>query len=128
MCPDHSRPPLWCIIFTSSAHWLSYTEYIMRKLSIIHLVNQNSFILSLLLLLSQFLSANVCVIFYIDLFYAGSTNLHGIRADILLGKNHTKLFLQVPKIEDSGKMEFSKEFILTPYNLFAWKEKMIMHI
>jgi hypothetical protein len=25
-------------------------------------------------------------------------------------------------------MEFSKEFMLTPYNLFAWKEKMIMHI
>jgi hypothetical protein len=36
--------------------------------------------------------------------------------------------LQVPKIEESGKMEFSKEFILTPYNYFAWKEKMIMHI
>jgi hypothetical protein len=25
-------------------------------------------------------------------------------------------------------MEFPKEFILTPYNLFAWKEKMIMHL
>jgi hypothetical protein len=25
-------------------------------------------------------------------------------------------------------MEFPKEFILTPYNFFAWKEKMIMHI
>jgi hypothetical protein len=25
-------------------------------------------------------------------------------------------------------MEFPKEFILTPYNLFASKEKMIMHI
>jgi hypothetical protein len=25
-------------------------------------------------------------------------------------------------------MEFPKEFILTPYNLFAWKEKMIVHI
>jgi hypothetical protein len=25
-------------------------------------------------------------------------------------------------------MEFPKEFILTPYNLFAWKEKMIIHI
>jgi hypothetical protein len=46
----------------------------------------------------------------------------------MLGKRHTKLFLQVPKIEDNGKMEFPKEFILTPYNLFAWKEKMIMHL
>jgi hypothetical protein len=36
--------------------------------------------------------------------------------------------LQVPKIEDNGKMEFPKEFILTPYNLFEWKEKMVMHI
>jgi hypothetical protein len=25
-------------------------------------------------------------------------------------------------------MEFSKEIMLTPYNYFAWKEKMIMHI
>jgi hypothetical protein len=25
-------------------------------------------------------------------------------------------------------MEFPKEFILTPYNFFVWKEKMIMHI
>jgi hypothetical protein len=36
--------------------------------------------------------------------------------------------LQVPKIEDNGKMEFPKGFILTPYNFFAWKEKMIMHL
>jgi hypothetical protein len=46
----------------------------------------------------------------------------------LLGKIHTRLFLQVPKIEDSEKMEFPKEFILTPYNFFAWKEKMIVHL
>jgi hypothetical protein len=25
-------------------------------------------------------------------------------------------------------MEFPKEFILTPYNFFAWKEKMIVHL
>jgi hypothetical protein len=36
--------------------------------------------------------------------------------------------LQVSKIEDSGKMEFPKEFILTPYNLFAWKENIIIHL
>jgi hypothetical protein len=45
-----------------------------------------------------------------------------------LGKRHTRFFLQVPKIEDNGKMEFPKEFILTPYNFFAWKEKMIVHL
>jgi hypothetical protein len=63
-----------------------------------------------------------------DLFCEGSTNLHGIRVDILLGKTHTKLFLQVLKIEDSRKMEVPKEFIFTPYNLFAWKENMIIHL
>jgi hypothetical protein len=100
----------------------------MCKLSIIHLVNENSSILSLLLLFSSIFSATVYVNSQLDLLCAGSTHLHGIRADGLLGKRHTKLFLQVPKIEDNGKMEFPKEFILTPYNFFAWKEKMIMHI
>jgi hypothetical protein len=37
-------------------------------------------------------------------------------------------FLQVQKIEDNGKMEFQKEFILTPYNYFAWKEKIAIHL
>jgi hypothetical protein len=60
--------------------------------------------------------------------YAGSTHLHDIRADGLLGKIQTILFLQVPKIEDNGKMEFPKEFILTPYNFFAWMDKMIVHL
>jgi hypothetical protein len=36
--------------------------------------------------------------------------------------------LQVPKIEDNEKMEFPKEFILTTYNYFAWKERIIMHL
>jgi hypothetical protein len=36
--------------------------------------------------------------------------------------------LQVQKIEDSEKMEFQKEFILTPYNYFAWKEKIDIHL
>jgi hypothetical protein len=34
----------------------------------------------------------------------------------------------VSNIEDSRKMEFPKEFILTPYNFFAWKEKRIVHL
>jgi hypothetical protein len=25
-------------------------------------------------------------------------------------------------------MEFPKELILTPYNLFAWKDRMVMHL
>jgi hypothetical protein len=70
----------------------------------------------------------VCIIVYIDLFYAGSTHLHGIRADELLSKGYTKTFLQVQKIEDSRKMEFQKEFILTPYSYFSWKEKIAIHI
>jgi hypothetical protein len=36
--------------------------------------------------------------------------------------------LQVQKIEDNGKMEFQKEFILTAYNYFAWKEKISIHL
>ena len=39
-----------------------------------------------------------------------------------------QFFLQVQKIEDNGKMDFQKEFILTPYNYFAWKEKIAIHI
>ena len=128
VCLDHSRPPLWHIGFFSSAHWLSYTKYIMCKLSFIRLVNENSSILSLLLLLSQFLSANVCGIFYLYLFYVGSTHLNGIRVIGLLRKSYTKIVLQVQKIEDSGKMDFPKEFILTPYNYFSWKEKIVIHL
>jgi hypothetical protein len=92
------------------------------------MVNENSSILSLLLLLSQFLSANVCGIFYIDIFCSGSTHFHCIRSDRLLSEIYTKLFLQVPKIEDNGKMEFPKEIILTCYNFFALKEKMVMDL
>jgi hypothetical protein len=55
-------------------------------------------------------------------------HLHGIRADEFLEKRHTRLFLQVPKIEDIGKMEFPKELILTPYNFFTWKDMMLMHL
>jgi hypothetical protein len=48
----------------------------MCKLFIIqNMANHNSSILSLLLL-SQILSTNVCIIVYIYLFYAGSTHLH----------------------------------------------------
>jgi hypothetical protein len=36
--------------------------------------------------------------------------------------------LQVQKIEDNNKMNFQKEFILTPYNYFAWKEKIAIHL
>jgi hypothetical protein len=43
-------------------------------------------------------------------------------------KNLHQNFLQVQKIEDSGKMEFQKEFILTPYNYFAWNEKIGIHL
>jgi hypothetical protein len=100
----------------------------MCKLSFIHLVNENSSTLSLLLLFSSIFSATMYVNSHIDLLCVGSTHLHVIRADGLLGKRHTKIFLQVPKIEDNEKMEFPKEFILTPYNFFAWKEKMIIHL
>jgi hypothetical protein len=100
----------------------------MHKLSFIHLVNENYSILSLLVLFSSILSTIVYINSQIYILCVASTHLHGIRADGLLGKRHTKLFLQAPKIEDNRKMEFPKEFILTPYNFFAWKENMIMHL
>ena len=43
-------------------------------------------------------------------------------------KNLYQNVLQVQKIEDSGKMDFPKEFILTPYNYFAWKEKIFINL
>ena len=39
-----------------------------------------------------------------------------------------QIVLQVQKVEDNGKMDFQKEFILTPYNYFAWKEKIYIHL
>jgi hypothetical protein len=80
----------------------------MCKLSFIHLVNGNSSILSLLVLFSFIFSTTVYVNSQLDILCVGSTQLHGIIADILLGKRHTKLFLQVSNIEESGKMEFPK--------------------
>jgi hypothetical protein len=70
----------------------------------------------------------VCIIVWLDIFCVGSTHLCGIRDDELLRKSYTKRKLQVQNIGDSGKMEFQKEFILTPYNYFAWKDKISIHI
>ena len=85
-------------------------------------------ILSLLLLLFPILFENVCIIAYLYILCEFSTHLHGIRDDELLSRRYPKKNLQVQKIEDSGKMEFQKEFILTPYNYFAWKEKIAIHL
>jgi hypothetical protein len=38
------------------------------------------------------------------------------------------LSLICPKSLENRKMEFPKEIILTPYNCFAWKERIIIHI
>ena len=43
-------------------------------------------------------------------------------------QNLHQFFLQVQKIEDSEKMEFQKEFILTRYNYFAWKENIAIDL
>jgi hypothetical protein len=95
------------------------------------MVNDNSFILSLLLFLSPILFSNVCIIVLIDLFCAGSTHLHGIRVDELLSKIYTKIFLQVLKIEEHRKMEsmfYSSTILLTPHNYLEWKTKIMLHI
>jgi hypothetical protein len=90
VCPNHCRPPLWRIGFSSSAHWLSYTEYIMCKLSFIHLVNENYSIISLLLLFSSIFSATVYVNSQLDLLCAGSTHLHLFLTPIVITliRNH----------------------------------------
>jgi hypothetical protein len=46
----------------------------------------------------------------------------------MLSKNLHQNFLQVQKIEDNGKMDFQKEFILRPYNYFSQKEKIGIHL
>jgi hypothetical protein len=43
-------------------------------------------------------------------------------------KKTTQKFLQVERIEDNGNMDFQKESILTPYNYFAWKERIMIHL
>jgi hypothetical protein len=64
----------------------------MCKLSFIHLVNENSSILFLLLLFSSILSPTVYDNYQLDILCGGSTLLHGIRDDILLGKIHQIIF------------------------------------
>jgi hypothetical protein len=49
----------------------------MCKLSFIHLVNENSSILSLLLLISSIFFVTVYVDSQLDIFYVGSTHLQG---------------------------------------------------
>jgi hypothetical protein len=64
----------------------------MCKLSFIHLVNENSSILSLVLLFSSIFSATVYVNSHLDLFCAGPTHLHhggnGFRGWKTLEKGH----------------------------------------
>jgi hypothetical protein len=91
-------------------------------------VNENSSILSILLLISQFISANVCSIFQLDLLCVGSTHLHGIRAEGLLSKRYTKFCFQVQKIEDNKKMDYSPKILLTPHNYLEWKPNIMLHI
>jgi hypothetical protein len=89
-------------------------------------VNDNSSIIYFLILLSPILSANVCIIVYLDLLCAASTHLHGIRFDGLLRKSYTKKNLQVQKIEDNKKMDYLPEILLTPHNYLEWKPKIIL--
>jgi hypothetical protein len=69
---------------------------------------------------------NVCIIVYLDVFCAVSTHLHGIRVDGLLSKSYTKKTLQVQKIEDNKKMDYSLEILLTPHNYLEWKPKILL--
>jgi hypothetical protein len=74
------------------------------------MVNENSSILSLLL--SQILSANVCIIVYLDLFCAASTHLHGTRADGLLSKIYTKKFCKYKRLKTAERWISKKNSFL----------------
>jgi hypothetical protein len=54
----------------------------------------------------------MCVVFSIYILCVGSIHLHGIRADRLLRKSYTKLFWQVPKIEDDEKCNSKNNSLL----------------
>jgi hypothetical protein len=131
VCPDHSRPPLWCIGFSSSVHWLSYTEYIMCKLSFIHLVNENSSILSLLLLFSSIFSATVYVNSQLDLLCAGSTHLHLRNVYISLWKRRfIHLYLWIFLVMSTyllskGIYPFALINFLNKVYIFPWQRRFI---
>jgi hypothetical protein len=63
----------------------------------------------------------VFIIVCLDLFFVVPTHLHGIRDDGLLRKSYTKLFLQLLKIEEQKKMDYSLEILLMPHNYLEWK-------
>jgi hypothetical protein len=44
----------------------------------------------------------------------------------LLRKSYTKFFLQVQKIEDNKKMDYSPKILLTPHNYLEWKPKILL--
>ena len=112
MCPDHSRPPLWCIVSCPvRTHWVIQSISSVNY-SLFTIVNENSFILSLLLLLSQFPYANVCIIVYIDLFYEDSTHLHGIIADRLLSKIYTKSFCKYKRLKTTERWNSKRNSFL----------------
>jgi hypothetical protein len=124
----------WCVsislytttmvhFFSSIAHSLIYTEYIMCKLFIIQTVNENYFILSLLLHLSPILSSNVCIIVYLDIFCAGSTHLHGIRTSGLPRKIYTKKFCRYKRLKTAERWISKKNSFLHLRTIFHGRIK-----
>jgi hypothetical protein len=49
-----------------------------------------------------------------------------MRSKRLLRKSYTKFVLQVQKIEDNKKMDYSPEILLTPHNYLEWKPKILL--
>ena len=108
----HSRPPLWWIGSPPvCTHWdiqsISCVNYSLFKT-----VNENAFILFLLLLLYPILSANVCIIVYLDLFCEISTHLHDIRANGLLRKIYTKIVCRYKRLKTAERWNSKKNSFL----------------
>ena len=84
-------------------------------------------IFSLLLHLFQF-SLQMCVSLFSQIYFVQVNTFTWYQSQCTAKQKLHQNFLQVQKIEDSEKMEFQKEFILTPYNYFSWKEKIAIHL
>ena len=114
--------------YGSLVTYVSYIYFKLFTLWVWNTVNENSSILSLLLLLSPILSTNVCIIFWLDILCAGSTHLHGIRDDRLLRKIYTKSFFAGTKDWRQQKMDYSPKILLTPHNYLEWKPKILLQL
>jgi hypothetical protein len=121
-----------CVQINLDHHYgslFTHVSYIYCKLFTLYVwntVNENSFIISILLLLSQFLSANVCSIFYIDILCVGSTHLHGIKADRLLRKSYTIFFYRYKRLKTTKKWIIRRKYFSRLITIWNGSQKFFL--